>query len=86
MTSTIKLYTTDLYPEKNFILDKLNGTRSITEYLESRTPLTLSNFQYIKHGLYISIKVNRNQGKLETINDNNYNYVSILNTEAAGMS
>lgn len=84
MTSTIKFYDTKLRPEKNYILDTLSGYKSLLDYLSTLTPLTISNFQYIKHGLYISIKVDRNQANLDSVNQVGYNYVSIINSEATG--
>ena len=78
--STLKLYKgTPLLPDKNFCVDDLStylGTYAGTNLI------TINDFQYIKHGLSISIKINKGQAFLEFSKAaNDFNYISIQNTE-----
>lgn len=78
--STLKLYkSTKLLPDKNYIVD------SLADYLNSFTGtniITISDFQYIKHSLSLSVKINQNQSLLEFSNaSNDFNYMSIQNDD-----
>lgn len=80
MISTVKLYKDSLIlEEKNFIVD------DIEDYLATLTDtLIYTKFQYIKHGLNISIKIDKNQTLLDYKNTNDYNYLSIQNMQNNG--
>jgi len=78
--STLKLYkSTKLLPDKNYIVD------SLVDYLNSFTGtniITISDFQYIKHSLSLSVKINHNQSLLEFSEAaNDFNYISIQNDD-----
>lgn len=78
MTSTIKLYKApEIQPARLFVIDALE------EYLSGLTKIEISNFQYVRHGLKITIKINKSQSSLEFLNDNLYNYCSIDNGSLA---
>ena len=80
MKSKITLYYKSLLnKEKNFILDLQDGSSSISTYLSSLQSEVIDNFQYIKQGLSISIKINKNQSNLEMIDNKDLNYVMIQN-------
>ena len=72
MTSTLKFYQTPITPKLNCVVD------SLTSYLESLDNLTISNYQYVKLALDITIKVNIPQSNVPKFN---YNYVSIKNSD-----
>lgn len=71
-TSTIKLYSVGFGIDQNAKLD------SISDYLETLTPLVINDFQLVKHDLDIFIKVNLNQSQAF---QSSYNYVSIKNSD-----
>lgn len=72
--SQLKIYTNcKIVPDKNFYVD------SITAYLQTLNPVVISNFQYVKHGLNISIKIDLSQDQLDPVPMKNANYVSIQN-------
>lgn len=75
MNSTIKLYKNCLItPERLFKVD------SIETYLSSLSgTLEYTNFQYVKHSLNTSIKIDMNQTGLRFQPADNYNYISIRN-------
>lgn len=74
MTSAVVLYkNSKILPEKNFKVD------SLADYLATLTAVSVSDFQYIKHSLNLTIKVQRSQTDLDFISDNNFNYCSIKN-------
>lgn len=81
MTSTITLYYKSLInKEKNFILDKPNGQSAIETYLATLESQVISNFQYVKQGLSIIIKINKTQDDLMMgHNARDLNYVKIQN-------
>lgn len=68
--STLKLYKIDFKPEQLACLD------NISEYLDSLTPNTITEFQYVKHNLDIQIKVDLYQSYTNNLT---YNYISIKN-------
>ena len=80
MNSVVKIYKDSLIlEEKNFIVD------DIEDYLATLTStITLSGFQYVKHGYSIQIKINKNQTYLDFKDSNDYNYVSIRNQQEDG--
>lgn len=72
--SQLKIYTNcKIVPDKNFYVD------GIGVYLQTLNPVVISNFQYVKHGLNISIKIDLSQDELSPYPYNNANYVSIQN-------
>ena len=81
MNSTLTLYFNSiLNPEKNYALDDGNGHRTIEQYLSSLTSLIINDFQYIKHSLSLSIKLERGQhGLMMGANSQDLNYVKIQN-------
>ena len=85
--STIKLYQNSLIlKDKNFLLDIGYGTtginNAIEHYLSSLTSTTIYNFQYIKHDVRLSIKVNKKQDYLDIGNvSKNINYIAIQNDD-----
>ena len=80
MKSNITLYYKSLVnKEKNFVLDNPDGSSSLSTYLSTLQSETINNFQYIKQGLSVSIKLNKNQIALEMIDSKDLNYVKIQN-------
>lgn len=70
--STLNFYKTELNEAKNAYVDDLE------DYLETCTITEqVDNFQYIRHELNISIKLDKDQS---FVNDFNYNYLKIVNT------
>lgn len=80
MNSTITLYYNCLIEkDKNFILDN-NGVKAIETYLQTLTSKTITDFQYIKQGLSLSIKIDASQiGLCMGENCDDLNYVKIQN-------
>jgi len=73
MTSTLTLYKNcELTPEHNYIID------SVENYLSGLQPLVINNFQHIKHGLDLKIKVDLPQTE---VSQPTYNYASIKNED-----
>ena len=80
MKSNITLYYKSLVnKDKNFVLDDGSGTNKIDTYLSSLQSTTITNFQYIKHQLSITIKINSSQANLEMVDSKDLNYVKIIN-------
>ena len=81
MTSTLTLYYKSLInKDKNFILDKPNGTSAIENYLTTLESQVISGFQYVKHGLAVTIKLNKSQDELMMgHNARDLNYIKIQN-------
>lgn len=78
MTSTLTLYyNSKILPNKLFSVD------SVADYLATLTKVAKSNFQYIKHGLSITININNAQDLIEYESSNNINYCSILNEDSS---
>lgn len=74
MTSTLKIYKNcSIAPSKLFIVD------SIEDYLSTLTVVTYNNFQYIRQGLKITVKLPLSQQYLDYTALNNFNYCSITN-------
>ena len=73
MTSTLTLYRNcELTPEHNYMID------SVENYLLGLQPLVINNFQHIKHGLDLKIKVDLPQTE---VSQPTYNYASIRNED-----
>ena len=81
MTSTLIIYKKCLLnKDKNFALDNPDGSIAVESYLSTLDKLTISNFQYIKHSLSLTIRVDMTQANLEMGDDTkDYNYCSIKN-------
>ena len=80
-TSTINLYKeTGLQPEKNFIID------DFSQWLSSYLYKTISTFQWIKHNLTLSIKIDWDQKYMDSGSEVgiDVDYISIKNSERAG--
>lgn len=74
MNSIVFLYyNSHILPEKNFKIDDLE------QYLATLEKLEYDDFQYIKHDLSITIKVNLSQEQLAYNNPNSIDYVRIQN-------
>lgn len=72
-TSIIKLYKTKLTPTRNALIE------DIEDYLSTCQSTTVNDFQYVKHNLNISVKLDMPQREaLEP----SYNYVSIKNSDS----
>ena len=80
MTSTITLYKNCLVEQdKNFIVD-FNGEKAIELYLNTLQKEIISDFQYIKQNLTLSIKIDKNQSSLMMgENSQDVNYCKIQN-------
>ena len=78
MTSTIVLYSNvGFTPVKNFIVE------SFEDYLSNKYYEKIEKFQYIKHGLYIQIKIALSQFNQEF--KPNYDYVCITNDDSGAI-
>ena len=81
-TSTIRIYQTDISPEKNMRID------SMSSYLSGKMKFSFSNFQYVRPNLSIEIKVNLPQSDtpklqcnyMEVITDSKSYYYFIMST------
>lgn len=84
-TSIIKFYKNDLLRvDKNFMYSERKESSYFETFLNKSLKKTIDNFQYIKHGLDISIKVKESQTNLYNKATTNlpYNYVSIKNSDS----
>lgn len=82
--SVVRLYKNCiLSKDKNYLLDDENGVPKLHVYLGTLSRLQITEFQYIKHGLSISIKINKNQTNLDMIDANDYNYCEIFNFDSS---
>ena len=82
MTSTLTLYYKSLInKDKNFILDNpTNGKSTIETYLATLEKQVINDFQYVRQGLSILIKINKTQDDLMMgHNARDLNYVKIQN-------
>lgn len=80
--STITLYYKSLInKDKNFILDNpSNGKSTIENYLGTLEKEVITGFQYIKHSLVISIKLDKSQDYLNMgLDARDLNYIKIQN-------
>ena len=80
MNSTITLFYNCLVEkDKNFILDN-DGEKAIELYLQTLTSKTITDFQYIKQSLSVSIRIDASQiGLCMGANCDDLNYVKIQN-------
>lgn len=81
MNSTLTLYYSCLVEkDKNFRLDGSLGANAIELYLSTLTSKVISNFQYVKHALALSIKIDESQGSLDMgASTSDLNYCKIQN-------
>lgn len=81
MKSRIVLYyKVHFSKEQNFIFDRSDtGASLMRDYLRRYEYEAIDAFQYIKHRLSLSIKINLSQTNLDMIEDNDLNYVVITN-------
>lgn len=82
-TSVVKLYKNDiLTPGRNAMYAASETASGFSAWLSNSLKRTITDFQYIKHGLNISIKIDANQVIInKDIPDYPYNYVSITNSD-----
>ena len=73
MTSTLYLYRdSKIIPSRNFVVD------DIETYLATLTKSTITDFQYLRNDLNLSIKINKTQTFTDITLDNNFNYVKVV--------
>ena len=82
-TSVVKLYKNDiLTPGRNAMYAASEQASGFSTWLSNSLQRTITDFQYVKHGLNISIKIDANQVIInKDIPDYPYNYVSITNSD-----
>lgn len=82
-TSTLKFYKSEiLIPGKNAMYSASANNSQFETYLQTCWRETVNNFQYIKHDLFVSIKVAKPQSAIAEIDPAYpYNYVSIKNSD-----
>lgn len=82
-TSTLKFYKSEiLIPGKNAMYSASANNSQFESYLQTCWKETTNNFQYIKHDLFVSIKVAKPQSAIAEIDPAYpYNYVSIKNSD-----
>ena len=82
-TSVVKFYKNDiLTPGRNAMYAASETASGFSTWLSNSLQRTITDFQYIKHGLNISIKIDANQVIInKDIPDYPYNYVSITNSD-----
>lgn len=82
-TSVVKLYKNDiLTPGRNAMYAASEQASGFSTWLSNSLKRTITDFQYVKHGLNINIKINAAQMNINR-SDNifPFNYVSIKNTD-----
>lgn len=82
-TSVVKLYKNDiLTPGRNTMYAASETASGFSTWLSNSLKKTITDFQYVKHGLNINIKVDASQVNINR-SDNifPFNYVSIKNTD-----
>lgn len=73
MTSTITLYKdSKIIPSRNFVVE------GIETYLAGLTKTTISNFQYLRNDLNLTIKINLSQVYTDSNTLYNYNYLKVV--------
>lgn len=85
-TSTLTLYYKSLLnKDKNFILDNpSNGNSAVENYLSTLEKQVITGFQYVKHQVVLSIKINKSQDALNMgLDSKDLNYIKIQNDEEA---
>ena len=82
-TSVVNFYKNDiLTPGRNAMYAASETASGFSTWLSNSLKKTITDFQYIKHGLNISIKIDANQVIInKDIPDYPYNYVSITNSD-----
>lgn len=82
-TSVVKFYKNDiLTPGRNAMYAASETASGFSTWLSNSLKRTITDFQYVKHGLNISIKIDANQVIInKDIPDYPYNYVSITNSD-----
>lgn len=82
-TSVVKLYKNDiLTPGRNAMYAASETASGFSTWLSNSLKRTITDFQYVKHGLNINIKIDANQVIInKDIPDYPYNYVSITNSD-----
>ena len=80
-TSTIKLYSGTTATPWKLLPNLLFKIDNIADYLAQFTPTTISNFQYVKNNLEVSIKIAKTQYESQPINPTGIKYVSITNKD-----
>lgn len=82
-TSVVKLYKNDiLIPSRNAMYATSTTASGFSTWLSNSLKRTITDFQYVKHGLNISIKIDANQVIInKNIPDYPYNYASITNSD-----
>lgn len=82
--STLNFYKSEiLTPGKNSMYSATSAQSQFTTYLNTCWKETVQDFQYVKHGLNIVIKLNKSQDYIALIDeagDYPYNYVGIQNS------
>lgn len=78
MSSRVTLYYSAVGEEWELLPEKLFVVENLSTYLSSKTSKLITAFQYIKHGLEISINVDLSQ-YYASPKSNSYKYVSIIN-------
>ena len=81
-TATLTLYYKSLLnKDKNFILDEpVYGKPMVETYLATLQKETITGFQYVKHAVFLTIKINKNQQALNMgKNADDLNYIKIQN-------
>lgn len=73
-TSTLKLYKVNFSSSKNVYIDDIETYLAASE----SSGLVVDDYQYIRHGLDITIKLDLSQ---DVVNDLDLNYMSITNTD-----
>ena len=82
MANVVKLYYVDTgttYKQWELLPNKLLVVDSIADYLATKTALTISNFQYVKNELEITINVDLSQSYSQPKTTTSFKYVSIQN-------
>ena len=80
-TSTIKLYSGTTATPWKLLPNLLFKIDNIADYLAQFTPTTISNFQYVKNNLEVSIKLAKTQYEAQPTNSTGIKYVSITNKD-----
>ena len=82
-TSVVNFYKNDiLTPGRNAMYAASEQASGFSTWLSNSLKRTITDFQYVKHGLNISIKIDANQVIInKDIPDYPYNYVSITNSD-----
>lgn len=72
MTNLNLFKNSKIIPSKNFVVEGLET------YLTGLNKITITNFQYLRNDLNLTIKINKSQEFSESIYDNNYNYLQVV--------